>query len=165
MFELKPLSLDAIPRALERADRYRLLNEPAEAESICLDILAADPNNQRALVMLILALTDQFGQSRPSLGGDRCETYVARLDDEYERVYYTGLIHERRAKRAYGGRMDTSAMYEWLREAMTWYEKAAAIRPAGNDDAVLRWNTCARILTHNPDLRQMEEEQRVEYLE
>ena len=97
MFELKPLSIDAIPKALERADRYRLLNEPAEAESICLDILAADPENQRALVTLILALTDQFGESGPDLGGDRCEQYIASLSEEYERVYYTGVMNERRA--------------------------------------------------------------------
>ena len=165
MIELKPLSMDAIPKALERADRYRLLNEPAEAESICFDILAADPNNQRALVTLILSLTDQFGQSGPNLGGDRCEKYVARLDDEYERTYYTGVTCERRAKKAYGGRMGQSAAFEWLREAMSWYEKAAAMRPAGNDDAVLRWNTCARILNHNPDLKPAEEEPRIEYLE
>ena len=162
--ELKPLSMDAIPKALERADRYRLLNEPAEAESICLDVLAADPGNQRALVTMILALTDQYGQSGPALGEDRCEQYIARLQDEYERLYYKGVMCERRAKKAYGGRMGQSAAYEWFREAMSWYEKATALRPAGNDDAVLRWNTCVRILTHNPALRPAEEE-RVEYLE
>ena len=165
MFELKPLSIDAIPKALERADRYRLLNEPAEAESICLDILAVDPNNQRALVTLILALTDQYGHEGPKLGGERCEKYIARLSEEYDRIYYTGVMNERRAKRAYGERMGPSAAYEWFREAMECYEKAAAIRPAGNDDAVLRWNTCVRILTHNASLREAPAEERVEYLE
>lgn len=48
VFELKPLSKKAIPRAIEKADRYRLLNEPSDAESICLDVLAVDPENQRA---------------------------------------------------------------------------------------------------------------------
>ena len=165
MFELKPLSIDAIPKALERADRYRLLNEPAEAESICLDILAVDPNNQRALVTLILALTDQYGHEGPKRGGERCEKYIARLSEEYDRIYYTGVMNERRAKRAYGERMGPSAAYEWFREAMECYEKAAAIRPAGNDDAVLRWNTCVRILTHNASLREAPAEERVEYLE
>src|SRR6266496_5947017 len=32
---LKPISRAAIPRALERAERYRLLSEPEQAESIC----------------------------------------------------------------------------------------------------------------------------------
>jgi len=50
MAELKRLHKDAIPAALEKAERYRLLNEPGEAESICLDILAVDPDNQRALI-------------------------------------------------------------------------------------------------------------------
>jgi hypothetical protein len=45
---LKPLSVDAIPSALVNAERYRFLNEPGEAESICLDVLAVDPANQAA---------------------------------------------------------------------------------------------------------------------
>jgi hypothetical protein len=36
---------------------------------------------------------------------------------------------------------------------MSWYEKAEAQRPAGNDEAILRWNTCARLLAGNPELR------------
>ena len=59
-FELKTLHAEALPRALEKAERYRLLNEPSEAESICLDVLAIDRDNQAALVTLLLALTDQF---------------------------------------------------------------------------------------------------------
>ena len=42
MFELKPLSREAIPAALEKAMRYRLLNEPGAAESICHDVLRTD---------------------------------------------------------------------------------------------------------------------------
>ena len=37
---LKPLHKDAIKGALAKAERYRLLNEPAEAESICLDAVS-----------------------------------------------------------------------------------------------------------------------------
>ena len=164
MTDLKSLSPEAIPRALERADRYRLLNEPAEAESICLDVLVADPENQRALVILILALTDQFGESRLGLGERRCEEYLSHLRDDYERTYYTGVVCERRGKKAATGRMSRTAAFEWFRDAMEWYEKAEKIRPPGNDDALLRWNTCFRILKHNQDL-QPEEEERVEYLE
>jgi hypothetical protein len=165
MFELKRLSREAIPKALERADRYRLLNEPAEAESICMDILAADPDNQRALITLILALTDQFGQQRFGVSENRCEQFVSRLRDEYERAYYAGVVCERRAKAAFGRHMGGAMAYEWFREAMNWYEKAEAIRPPGNDDAVLRWNTCARILQHNRDLQPSEEERVEPYLE
>jgi hypothetical protein len=39
--------------------------------------------------------------------------------------------------------------YEFLREAMDHYQNAEAIRPAGNDDAILRWNTCARMIMHH----------------
>jgi len=166
MSELKPLSKEALPRALERADRYRLLNEPAEAESICLDILAAEPDNQRALVTLILALSDQFGQTRFSVGEHRVEDFLSRLGDEYERTYYKGVVCERRGKAAaFSTHLRAEDAYEWFREAMEWYEKAEAIRPAGNDDALLRWNTCARIFAHNRHLRPREEERVEPYLE
>jgi hypothetical protein len=36
-----------------------------------------------------------------------------------------------------------------FRQAMDCFEKAEAIRPAGNDDAILRWNGCARIIQRN----------------
>src|ERR1700730_2498978 len=133
MFDLKPLSQDAIPKALERAARYRLLNEPAEAESICLDILDADPENQRALVTLILALTDQFGQHRFAVGNNRPEDLLPRLRDPYERAYYAGVVCERRAKSVFSGHMGRSAAYDWFHQAMEWYQKAEGLRPPGND--------------------------------
>ncbi|PYO21799.1 MAG: hypothetical protein DMD88_08430 [Candidatus Rokuibacteriota bacterium] len=154
IFELKPLTQEAIPKALEKAERYRLLKEPAQAESICLDVLQIDPGNQQALVMLLLALTDQFEQGMAGTVTQAREV-LTRLTDEYARLYYAGIIAERRAgaRLQHGGRGSEFVAYEWLREAMTWYEKAEAIRPAGNDDALLRWNTCARILTRNPHLQ------------
>jgi hypothetical protein len=154
MFELKPLTREAMPKALEKAERYRLLNEPAQAESICLDVLRIDPENQQALVVLLLALSDQFEQGVAD-AVTRVREVLTRLRDEYERLYYAGILVERRAraKLQHGGRGSEFVAYEWLREAMTWYEKAEAIRPPGNDDALLRWNTCARILTRNPNLR------------
>ena len=60
-FELKRIAPDSIPEALSKVERYRLLNEPSLAESICLDILAVAPENQDALISLLLARTDQFG--------------------------------------------------------------------------------------------------------
>jgi len=150
MFELKPLSQEAIPQAVEKAQHYRLLNEPAEAESICLDVLAIDPNNQQALVTLLLALTDRFGKGY-AISSTNVQEVLARLSDEYQRAYYAGLICERRAKARLnqgvpGARTDA---YEQIREAMNWYEQAEAIRPPGNDDAILRWNACARIIMRN----------------
>jgi len=147
MFELKSLSPEAVPRALAKAERYRLLNEPGEAESICLDALEADAENQQALVTLILALTDQFADEATTAVAEAWK-FVERIRDEHDRAYYAGIIWERRAKaRLRRGVPDCGPRaYEWLREAMTWYERAEAIRPSGNDDALLRWNTCARLL-------------------
>jgi hypothetical protein len=155
MFHLKPLSKDAIPAALAKAERYRLLNEPGEAESICLDVLQIDPGNQEALVMLILALTDQFPQELPSSRSApaRATDLAARLADEYDRSYYAGIIRERRAKAVLqrDRYASTATAAEWLREAMSFFERAEAIRPAHNDDAVLRWNACVRLLQHLPE--------------
>jgi tetratricopeptide (TPR) repeat protein len=153
MFELKPLSQEGIPRALEKAERYRLLNEPAEAESICRDVLRLQPDNQRALVMLLLALSDEFEEEVPDAVTQAQET-AGRLQDAYERAYYSGIVSERRAKaRLRKGRPGSGyAAYDLLREAMAFYEKAEALRPASNDDALLRWNACVRILERHPDL-------------
>src|ERR1700722_17931169 len=95
MPDFKPISRDAVPLALDKAERYRLLNEPAQAESICLDVLAVDPDNQQALVMLLLALTDQFRAGPPD-SVRQAESVVPRLRDAYERLYYLGIIWERR---------------------------------------------------------------------
>jgi hypothetical protein len=147
MFELKPLSVDSIPRALEKAERYRLLNEPAEAESICQDILRIDPDHQQALVMLILALTDQFDDGIPGLHVE-VRDVVGRLRDGYERMYYAGIVAERRGKALLrgGGPGASTVAHEAIRDAMTLYSEAEAMRPTGNDDALLRWNACARLL-------------------
>jgi hypothetical protein len=147
MFDLKPLDSDAIPRALEKVERYRLLNEPEEAESICLDILAIEPDHQQALVMLLLSLSDQF----PAGCADcfhRAQELLPRLHEEYERRYYAGLLCERRGNSLFarGGLNSGKTAYDWLRKAMEWYERAEEIRPPQNDDAILRWNTCARVI-------------------
>ncbi|HTQ79406.1 MAG TPA: hypothetical protein VMM92_05380 [Thermoanaerobaculia bacterium] len=153
MFELKPLSKEAIPAALERAHRYRLLNEPVEAESICRDVLEVDPENQDALVTLLLALSDQFDEH---LGhaGEEAKRVLARIRDEYSRVYHQGIVCERRAKSFLkrGGPRAKHQSYEGFRQALEHFERAAALRPPGNDDAILRWNTCVRILRANPEL-------------
>ena len=154
MFQPKPISKDAIPAALVKAERYRLLNEPGEAESICLDVLQIDAANQDALVMLILALTDQFREETSSSrnAAARAADLIPQLSDEYDRLYYSGIIRERRAKAGLQRDRYAPAAHasEWLREAMSFFERAETIRPAHNDDAVLRWNACARLLAHLP---------------
>ena len=154
MFELKTLAREAIPRSLEKAERYRLLNEPAEAESICLDVLRIEADNQQALITLLLALTDQFDRQ---LGEalHRAEEIVPRLAGGYEKAYYAGIVCERRAKARLhrGGPGAEPAAYDWLSEAMRRFEEAERLAPAGNNDATLRWNTCARMLMRNPRLK------------
>ena len=146
-FQLKTLSEEAIPAALERAERYRLLNEPAQAESICLDILAVDPDNQKGIVLLLLSISDQFFDNL-SKNLERALALVARLNDDYRKAYYQGVLFERMA-RVYLRRPTPGsgfAAYDMFCEAMRLYEKAERLRPPGNDEAMLRWNTCARTI-------------------
>ena len=152
MFELKQLSPEAIPAALAKAERYRLLNEPWQAESICQDVLRIEPGNRTALATLLLALTDQFQRG---VGVQEARDVVGRMPDEYERAYYSGIVCERRAQALLqqGSHGAGAVVYDWLRQAMEWYEKAEAIRPRANDDALLRWNTCARLLMRHPHLQ------------
>src|SRR5215212_5004288 len=97
MSDLKRLSKEAIPAALEKANRYRLLNEPSEAESICLDVLKADPDNQEAIIILLLALTDRFTRGY-AVGDTQAKELLSKIKSEYDRAYYTGIFAERRAK-------------------------------------------------------------------
>jgi hypothetical protein len=151
MFELKKISPDAVTAALAKAERYRLLNEPGLAESICLDILEADPGNQPARIMLILALTDQL-ENIATVG--RAREHLPKLIGEYERAYYSGIVSERTAMAFLRhSSAPASAAYQAFRDAMEWYEKAEALRPPGHDDAILRWNTCARSLNRNPHMK------------
>lgn len=166
MHHLKPLSRDAIHAALAKAERYRLLNEPGEAESICLDVLDVDPANQAAQVALLLSLTDQFGVDPGAYG--RARALVPGLSGEYERAYYAGIVAERRAKAqlATAGHAAVHGVHDWLLEAMTHFEEAERLRPAGNDDALLRWNACARFLMQHPELRPLaQEREEIEMLE
>jgi hypothetical protein len=146
MFELKPLHEEAIPAALEKANRYRLLNEPGAAESIYLDILAIDPDNQEALINIVLAMSDRFGKDY-AIGDARITEYLMRIHGDYERTYYTGIMYERRAKAVLV--KSGIGAYELFRQAMDCFTTAEAMRPAGNDDAILRWNGCARVITRN----------------
>ncbi|MCP5065438.1 MAG: hypothetical protein GY946_02640 [bacterium] len=151
MFELKPLHHAAVLAAIEKAKHYRLLNEPIGAESICLDVLELEPDNTPALETLLLALTDQF----PRRLGDKfsqARALLARFSDEYNQKYYAGILCERRAMVGLGRDEPGSdhVAYEWFRQAMDHYEAAMDVRPDDNDDTILRWNTCARILNRNP---------------
>jgi len=147
MSELKKISHEAIPRATQKAERYRLLNQSWATESICLDILEVDPTNQPVLVMLILAITDQFGHEPGKLVRRARET-LERLTDPYQRAYYAGIISERLAHaQLASGAMHAEAMaLSTLQGAMESFEKAEQLRQPGNDDAILRWNTCLRTL-------------------
>jgi hypothetical protein len=147
MLELKTISREAIPRAVQKAERYRLLNQSWATESICLDILQVEPGNQQVLIMLLLAITDQFGFESRELAG-RAQEVLTRITDPYQKAYYAGIIDERlgHAQLAHAVMHAEAMAYESLRSAMEAFEKAERLRQPGNDDAILRWNTCARTI-------------------
>jgi len=158
-YELKRIARESVPAALQKAERYRIINDPSSAESIFLDVLQVEPRSQEALVSLLLAITDQFAEA-PAEGARRAQELLPRLEDEYKRTYYAGIVAERCAKaHLRRGTMASGELaYHWFRQAMEWYEKAEARRPAGNDEALLRWNTCARILARAGHVRPRVEE-------
>ena len=143
--QLKPISKDGIPEAISKAELYRNLNEPGEAESICRDILAADAENQTALRLLGLSITDQFNGS-PADRFSEAESNFKSLRNEYERLYCVGILNERQAKAQLAAGRPPYTVGPLFEEALGYFERAEAIRPQGNDDAILRWNRCVRIL-------------------
>lgn len=153
MKELKQISKDAIPHALKKAERYRLIDDPGQAESICLDVLDVDPGNHEAELMLILSLTDQLKYRMEAFA--EAKALIAALESPYERAYYLGVLRERRARVHYRSTAHGSSFvaYEWFLRALTAYEEAEALRPEGNDDCLYRWNAVARTLNRSQSLR------------
>ncbi len=154
MRELKPITAEGIPAALLKANRYRLLNDSAAAESICADILAVDPGNTEATVAHVLAITDQFVQSHADTLS-RAREAMQRLQDPYKNAYYNGIICERWGKALLQRHIPRAAemAYDWIDQAMLWFAKAEGLRPAGNDESILRWNSCVRLMQRNTQLR------------
>ncbi|MFZ0314511.1 MAG: hypothetical protein WAL85_17535 [Candidatus Korobacteraceae bacterium] len=157
-FELKPISVQSIPHTLEKVERYRLLNEPVLAESICLDVLAVVPDHQHALISLLLARTDQFHAHSDAPPKGALEV-LTQIKGEYEQAYYAGVIWERlgNARLRHGDPGARISAYHALRDAMSHYERAIHLAPPENDDAILRWNTCARVIMQNPDIQPLSE--------
>lgn len=155
MIQLKSLKPEATAAALEKAKRYRLLNEPDDAESICLDILAAQPGHQEALITLLLALTDKFRQSGITPAFEQAQEVIDQLDSSYSKAYYHGVIFERRAKfhLHQGGPGAGVAAYDWFVKAMASFDEALAADDPKSQEAVLRWNSCARILNSRDDVK------------
>ena len=143
-FDLKTITPGGLEAAVARAEHYRLLNQPSLAQSICQDILAVDEGNQRVLVTLVLAMTDEFAAGKSS--EIRAREFANQLGVEYQRHYYNGIISERRARAMMAGGPSAAFAYDGFREAMEHFERAEEVRPEGNDDAVLRWNACARTI-------------------
>ncbi len=158
MFTLKPISRESIETALAKAERYRLLNEPNEADSICRDILEIDPANRQARISLVLALTDEIAQEAGAFAN--ALTAISGLEAEYDRAYYSGIAWERRAKAYHDadGPGSSGYIYDWIVKALQAFEEAERLRPVGNDDAILRWNTCVRFLERHKELRPKMEE-------
>ncbi|MBK7579574.1 MAG: hypothetical protein IPI67_05135 [Myxococcales bacterium] len=152
MVEPKQISKVSVPHALEKAERYRLLNEPFFAESICLDVLAADPTNKAAPVVYVLALTDQVARGQDGVT-KRAREAIEKLATEYERVYYSGILCERRAVGALtrAGYDAKRSAWHHIEDAMKLYEQADALQTDDtNDDAILRYNSCLRLIAgHN----------------
>jgi hypothetical protein len=137
---------DSIPTVLDKARQYRSLNEPDLALSICLDVFAVEANNQAALVIYILALTDQFAHPHLKVESAKITDNIAKLDSEFHQIYYTGIFLERKARALLSNPMSRSFAYEGLMEAVEQYELAEKIAPKHCSDPILRYNSCLRTI-------------------
>ena len=145
-FQLKTIHKESIPAALEKAHIYRMLNDPVQAESICLDILEVEPGHQKAIRELILAMSEQFAGSGPSPSKRALMEFVRKLEDEYDQAYFQGLVCEREALALLERGQAAVFAYDGFREAMDCFEKADELGPDDNDEAILRWNSCVRTI-------------------
>ena len=154
--KIKTISKSGIPEALAKAELYRYLNEPEEAESICRDILAVEPKNMLGLRTLGLAITDQFtGETSDRYA--EVESVFQQLTDAYERAYYTGLLCERRVKAQLRAGRSPHTLLPLLERALQCFADAENIQPKGNDDAILRWNRCVRMVEAAPGFQTEQE--------
>ena len=149
-YAIKQIRASGIEAALQKADKYRELNQPAQAESICHDVLAIDPDHQLARRTLGLALTDRFESFSGALFGEAQEAF-ARLRDPYERAFYGGLVCERQARAQLAAHLPLASIRALFEQALAHYAEAETLRPPGNDDPILRWNSCVRALRAMPD--------------
>lgn len=145
MLEPRNIPKETVEVALKQAQHYRLLNEPALAESICRDIIAVDDRNQPAWVTLLLSLSDQFEEKR-AIALDQAKEVLEHFKDEYHRYYYGGIIQERwaRAQKKLG--VPHESVDSWMRSAMSSYMMAEELAATNDPNPLLRWNTCARFL-------------------
>lgn len=145
--QLRKISKASVPAALEKAKHYRFLNDPANAESICRDVLDVDPGNQSAIALLVLALTDQFAGGSADIA--EAKSQIAKLSSEYERNYFSGLVCERVGKTILASHRPGSQhdAFDWFQQAMQQFDRAEQLATDdGNDDPILRWNSCARLI-------------------
>ena len=132
--------------ALAKAELYRFLNEPEEAESICHDVLAVvpAPPARASAVGTWRSPINSPAPRRPHV--ERPKLHSRQLNDPYEHALLSRLLNERRAKAQLRAGRPPHTLLPLLEEAMRCFAEAEKIRPAGNDEAILRWNRCVRLL-------------------
>jgi len=137
---------DSIPTVLEKARQYRSLLEPDLAISICIDVFAVDPDNQEALVIYILALTDQYSHQNTKPEPTKITQAINKLSSEFHQIYYTGIYLERKARALLKNPMSRSFAYKAFMDAIAKYEVAEKMAPDHCSDPILRYNSCVRTI-------------------
>jgi hypothetical protein len=165
MRELQNMRSADIPAALALAERCRANAEPEVAESICLDILTADPNQRDALRLLLFVRTDLFGSARPG-ALERARELLPRFESAYDRAYFEAIICERQARHLLRqrGRRAGHIAYDWFSAAIDQYAEATRIDPA-QPEPDLRRNACIRSIEAHPECEPGREEAPVHEIE
>ena len=148
--ELKKIRPSAAAAAVGKAEKYRDLNQPFEAESICRDVLDASLEHPGALRTLGLALTDQFEGKGKGRYAEAMAVF-ARLPDAYERALYSGIACERQGKAQLREGRPLQSSLPLFEQSLSFFVEAGRLRPEANDDPILRWNSVVRTLRAHPD--------------
>ena len=158
MFELKKISPQYISNALMKAEKYRYMNHPKTSESICRDVLEIKPEHQEAIILLIISISEQFADRKKYSASLRnAQEWLPLIEDEYKKIYLSGLILERWAK-ANIHILAGADLYEFFQEAMDFYAKAEKIRPVEDESCILHWNLCIRLMELNPHIKPRQDE-------
>jgi hypothetical protein len=130
MFDLKRLSPGSVQGAMARVERYRLLNEPAEAESICCDILEIEPENEQVLIAMVLCLSDQIAEDPGA--AVRALAVAGQLHENYDRAYYSGIVWERKAEASFHGKgyVAKETVHDWIVRAAEVLRRGRAVARA-----------------------------------
>ena len=141
-YRVKRISTAGIAEAIAKAELYRSLSEPEEAESICRDILTIEPQHQLAL--RLLGLPDRSVHRSWVRSYREAEEIFQQLNDRMNGTTTLGSRTSDARKRS--SKPGNCLLTVQALRTGSYLSQRLRNSPAENDDAILRWNRCVRLL-------------------